>query len=178
MATHSSVLAWRIPGTGEPGGLPSMGSHRVGHDWSDLAAAAANNSIGLFFLLFFLFETLFPSLDCKDPLEMEMATLSSIFACGIPWTEASGGAAGAGLPSMGSQRVIHNSVTKPPPPNNCISRLGSIYLQDFWPKDYRVIWLMIILFLQSCQREHACLRDGGWVRVSSTGNSWPVSHIL
>ena len=41
MATHSSVLAWRIPGTEEPGGLPSMGSHRVGHDWSDLAAAAA-----------------------------------------------------------------------------------------------------------------------------------------
>ena len=41
MATHSSVLAWRTPGTGEPGGLPSMGSHRVGHDWSDLAAAAA-----------------------------------------------------------------------------------------------------------------------------------------
>ena len=42
MATHSSVLAWRIPGTGEPGGLPSMGSHKVGHDWSDLAAAAAH----------------------------------------------------------------------------------------------------------------------------------------
>ena len=41
MATHSSVLAWRIPGTGEPGGLPSMGSHRVRHDWNDLAAAAA-----------------------------------------------------------------------------------------------------------------------------------------
>ena len=40
MATHSSVLAWRIPGTGEPGGLPSMGSHRVGHNGSDLAAAA------------------------------------------------------------------------------------------------------------------------------------------
>ena len=40
MATHSSVLACRIPGTGEPGGLPSKGSHRVGHDWSDLAAAA------------------------------------------------------------------------------------------------------------------------------------------
>ena len=40
MAPHSSVLAWRIPGTGEPGGLPSMGSHRVGHDRSDLAAAA------------------------------------------------------------------------------------------------------------------------------------------
>ena len=47
MATHSSVLAWRIPGTGEPCGLPSMGSHRVGHDWSDLAAAAgAYDSLG------------------------------------------------------------------------------------------------------------------------------------
>ena len=40
MATHSSVLAWRIPGTGEPGGLPSMGSHRVGNNRCDLAAAA------------------------------------------------------------------------------------------------------------------------------------------
>ena len=40
MATHSSVLAWRIPGMVKPGGLPSMGSHRVRHDWSDLAAAA------------------------------------------------------------------------------------------------------------------------------------------
>ena len=42
MATHSSVLAWRIPGTGEPCGLPSVGSHRVGHDWSDLAAKKEN----------------------------------------------------------------------------------------------------------------------------------------
>ena len=41
MATPSSILAWRIPGMGEPGGLPSMGFHRVGHDWRDLAAAAA-----------------------------------------------------------------------------------------------------------------------------------------
>ena len=41
MATHSSILAWRIPGTEGPGGLPSMGSHRVGHDLSDLATAAA-----------------------------------------------------------------------------------------------------------------------------------------
>ena len=39
MATHSSVLSWSVPGTGEHGGLPSTGSHRVGHDWSDLAAA-------------------------------------------------------------------------------------------------------------------------------------------
>ena len=41
MTTHFSILAWRIPGTEEPGGLPSMGSHRVGHSWSNLAAAAA-----------------------------------------------------------------------------------------------------------------------------------------
>ena len=50
MATHSSVLAWRIPGTAEPGGLPSMWSHRVGHDWSDLAAAAVQ--FGASFLVF------------------------------------------------------------------------------------------------------------------------------
>ena len=41
MATHTNVLAWRIPGMGNPGGLPSIESHRVGHDWRDLAAAAA-----------------------------------------------------------------------------------------------------------------------------------------
>ena len=48
MATHSSVLAWRIPGMGEPGGLLSLGSHRVGHDWSDIAAAAASFSGDIF----------------------------------------------------------------------------------------------------------------------------------
>ena len=62
MATRSSVLAWRIPGTGEPGGLPSMGSHRVGHDWSDLAAAAAAAGIVIaishFFILFIWIECL------------------------------------------------------------------------------------------------------------------------
>ena len=57
MATHSSVLAWRIPGTAEPGGLPSMGSHRVGHDCSDLAAAAAAAAVK--------FTTL-----CLSPLKM------------------------------------------------------------------------------------------------------------
>ena len=52
IATHSSVLAWRIPGSGEPGGLPSMALHRVGHDWSDLAAAAAAATV--FFLYLYL----------------------------------------------------------------------------------------------------------------------------
>ena len=45
MVTHSSVLAWRIPGTGDPGGLPSMGLHRVGHNWSNLAAAAEEERV-------------------------------------------------------------------------------------------------------------------------------------
>ena len=64
MAAHSSVLAWRIPGTGEPGGLPSLGSHRVGHDWSD-AAAACTISFDLKiapqaqYLFFFLFRSVF-----------------------------------------------------------------------------------------------------------------------
>ena len=60
MATHSSVLAWRIPGTGEPGGLPSMGSHRVRHNWSNLAAAATSLLYSCWHLLivfFILFES-------------------------------------------------------------------------------------------------------------------------
>ena len=52
IATHSSVLAWRIPGRGEPGGLPS---HRVGHDWSNLAAAAAAAGGPLFSFLYLIF---------------------------------------------------------------------------------------------------------------------------
>ena len=44
MATHSRVLAWRIPGTGEPGGLPSVGSYRVGHDWSDLVVVEVRSA--------------------------------------------------------------------------------------------------------------------------------------
>ena len=51
MATHSSVLAWTIPGTAGPGGLPSLGSHRVGHDWSDLAAAAVGTKLTRLFCI-------------------------------------------------------------------------------------------------------------------------------
>ena len=85
MATHSSVLAWRIPGTAEPGGLLSLGSHRVGHDWSDLAAAAEFRGalMGLW--------------------EKAMAPHSSTLAWKIPWTEEPGR-----LQSMGSQRVRHD----------------------------------------------------------------------
>ena len=55
VATHSSVLFWRIPGTAEPGGLPPMGSHRVGHDWSDLAATAAVYIVNILKYMFKIF---------------------------------------------------------------------------------------------------------------------------
>ena len=56
MATHSSVLAWRIPGTGEPRGLPSMGSHRVGHDWIDLAQECEGERFTWIFVSFSFFD--------------------------------------------------------------------------------------------------------------------------
>ena len=128
MATHSSVLAWRIPGTRETGGL-SLGSTRVGHDWSDLTAVAAaaasswrrqwqptpvllpGKSHGPRSLVGY------SPWDCEESdmteilnftfhfhaLEKEMATYSSILACRIPGTEEP-----CGLLSMGSHRVRHD----------------------------------------------------------------------
>ena len=80
MAPHSSVLAWRIPGTGEPGGLQSMGSLRDGHNWSVFT-----------FTLHF------------HALEKEMATHSSVLAWRTPETGEPGG-----LPSLGPHRVGHD----------------------------------------------------------------------
>ena len=91
MATHSSVLAWKIPGKGEPGGLPSMGSHRVGHDWSNLAAAAAYITL----IILTIFKCFF--IHTK---------MHSALAWKIPWMEEPGG-----LQSMGSQSVRHDWVT-------------------------------------------------------------------
>ena len=103
MATHSSVLAWRIPGTVEPGGLSSLGSHRVGHDWSDLAAAGTPLKMGFSSgsvvkkLLANAGEAgLIPELGRS--LGEGIATHSSILVWNIPWTEEPGG-----LQSMGSQ---------------------------------------------------------------------------
>ena len=76
MATHSSVLAWRIPGMGKPGGLPSMGSHRVGHNWSDLAAAAAAGHLvkcsRLEIWIYFFW--CFPTLTKNDSKEIKVLT--------------------------------------------------------------------------------------------------------
>ena len=71
MTTHSSVLAWRIPGTREPGGLPSMGSHRFGHDWSDLAAAGVRKMIHSFRLFMCL-------CWCLSSCNQEIVTLLSL----------------------------------------------------------------------------------------------------
>ena len=68
MATHSSVLAWRIPGMGHPGGLPSMGSHRVGRDWSDLAAMDSyKQCVCVCVLVTQLCPTLWDPMDCSLP---------------------------------------------------------------------------------------------------------------
>ena len=117
MATHSSVLAWRIPGTAGPGGLPSMGSHRVGHDWSDLAAAAAAYFLSLCFRLISIsVPCILPWYYCvkvvyvskfwallSGTMEKAMAPHSSTLAWKIPWTEEPGGPL-----SMGSHRVGHD----------------------------------------------------------------------
>ena len=78
MATHSSVLAWRIPGTGEPGGVRSMGLHRVRYDWSDLAAAALDHKEGWAlknwcFWTVVLEKTLESPLDCKESILKEIS---------------------------------------------------------------------------------------------------------
>ena len=100
MAIHSSVLAWRIPGTGEPVGLPSMGSHRVGLDGSNLAAAAV---VPMVKNLPAVQKTQIESLGWEDSLERRMATHFRIFAWRSPRKQESGG-----LQSMGSQRVGHD----------------------------------------------------------------------
>ena len=84
MATHSSVLAWRTPGVGESGGLPSMGLHRVGHNWHDLAAAAARkNDYRAFVVKLLSHVQLCDSMDCSTPV-------SSVLYCLLEFAEIHG----------------------------------------------------------------------------------------
>ena len=96
MATHSSVLAWRIPGTAEPGGLPSVGSHRVGHDWSDLATVTV---IILYLSSFEWSDMLFSfkfsvnsmvrfSVQITNPRFSSVQSLSHAWLFATPWTTA------------------------------------------------------------------------------------------
>ena len=80
MATHSSTLSWRIPGTAEPGGLLSMGLHRVRHHWSDLAAAAATP-----FATMSLWASLVAQM-VKNPLAI-WEDLGSILGWEDPWRQ-------------------------------------------------------------------------------------------
>ena len=123
-APHSSLLAWRIPWTGDCGRLQSTGSQRVGHGWATFTFALQADSLpsappGKSYIISYVYlvaqmaknlpamqETQVRSLGQEDPLEKEMATHSSILAWRIPWTEEAGG-----LQSMGSQRVRHDWAT-------------------------------------------------------------------
>ena len=128
MATHSSIFAWRIPGMEEPGGLPSMESHRAGHDWSDLATAAAA-ALGK---------------------EKAMTTHSSTLAWKIPWMEEPGG-----LQSMGSRRVGDDWATLLSLSLSCIGEGNGNPLQ--WsclenPRDRGAWWAAIYGVTQSWTR--------------------------
>ena len=109
MAAHSSVLAWRIPGTGKPGGLPSLGSHRVGQERLKRLSSSSREMMGASPAALVVKEpacrrkrqeTRVQSLGQEDPLEEGVATHSRILAWRIPWTEEPGG-----LQSTGSHRV-------------------------------------------------------------------------
>ena len=157
MATHFSVLAWRIPGTGKPGGLPSMGSHRVRHDWSELAAAAVHVRQGL------------PGwLSGKD------SACNAGNVCSIPGSERYPGRGNGnplqysymrnsidrgacGLQSMGSQRVRCHWVTKQQQrkkfqQNHCpsCSKTSSMWTYfSFicsWRIIYDMLWTIISVF--------------------------------
>ena len=111
MTTHSCILAWRTPWTEEPGGLQSIGLQRVGHNWATglnwTDYTAVDNLASLVTQMVKNLPTIQEiwvwSLGWENPQEGKMATLSSILAWRIPWTEEPGR-----LQSMGSQRVRHN----------------------------------------------------------------------
>ena len=119
MATHSSVLAWRISGMEEPGGLPSMGSHRVGHDWSDLAVCCGEDCKFSFFNRYrvVLVTLVVCVLQEVNPLypsywiywhsrRRQWHPTPVLLAWKVPWMEEPGR-----LQSMGSLRVGHDWAT-------------------------------------------------------------------
>ena len=111
MVWNWSILAWRIPWTEEPGGLPSMGLHRVGHDWSDLAAAAAASVFSSMTSQLWQHHVLkFPT-GLNSTLKA-MAPHSSTPAWKIPWMEEPGR-----LQSIGSLKFGHDWATS-------LSRIG------------------------------------------------------
>ena len=135
MATHSSVLAWRIPGMGEPGGLPSMGLHWVRHDWSDLAAAVAASDQQAFLV----------AQSVKNPPAMQETCLSSIPGSGRSPGEGNGNplqycclrnpmVRGAWWATVhGVQRVKHDLTIKPAP--RVISNIEGTERRRNWQRE-------------------------------------------
>ena len=91
MATHSSFLAWRIPGTGEPGGLLSLGSHRVEYDWSDLAEVAAVPNPYILLSLLPPRTKVYTRLDLKDAFFCVRLTPASQPIFAFEWEDPVGG---------------------------------------------------------------------------------------
>ena len=87
MAIYSTVLAWRIPGMGEPCGLPSMWSHRVGHGWSNLAAAAADLILSVLSTIKKIY-SMFMSKKCRILFLLCVQSLSHVQLFATPWTTA------------------------------------------------------------------------------------------
>ena len=152
LSTHSSVLAWRIPGMGEPCGLPSMGLHRVRHNWSDLAVAVGClymksapcryqvmtvlqlsgfhvtlSPTDNHYLMPAMWETWVQSLGWEDHLEKEIAAHSSILTWKIPCMEEPGK-----LQSMGLQRVRQNWATSLHFNNNIIIIIITTYYFSYY----------------------------------------------
>ena len=165
MATHSTVLAWRIPGTGEPGRLPSMGSHRVRHDWSDLAAASA------------LVSAMYQSLNLFQ---------NSLFHCCCSVTQSCPTLCNPMYFSMPDFPVLHNlpelaqthvhwvgnaiqpshSLSSPSPPafslshHDCLFWVGSLHqvarVMEVQLQDQSFQWILRVDFLQDLLAQSLC----------------------
>ena len=153
MATHYSILAWRIPWTEKPGGLWSIGSQRVGHDWSSSAHTQPFDPN--------LFSSNSKLLQCFHNLlmvmEKAMAPHSSTLAWKIPWTEEPGR-----LQSMGSQRVGHYWVTS---------------LTHLWYKPHSSIWISCLAVLNQLRfSEHNLNWPSCWGQpIASINNTFSLA---
>ena len=132
MAPHSSILAWRIPWTEEPGELQSMGLQRVGHDWVCAHTHTPLRNEYISFLVAQMIknptamqETWVQSLGQEDPLEKGMATHSSILAWRTPWTEEPGGLQSHGVAK--SQTWLSDRTTM----HNCTLLFSHLVVSDF-----------------------------------------------
>ena len=187
MATHSSVLAWRIPGTGKPGGLPSMGSHRVGHNWSDLAAVAWHQVMSLLFTYFYFrlcwvfvaTRGLYLVMEMRAPLCCGVWVLvvlllwstgsrcSGFSSCGAPWhVESSQTRDRTSVPRIARQILIH--CTTKGPVWRCLGETSDLQSPSPWHSSYKTSWLLWLVWFLHCSKPNLwslcsdCLNPCGW----------------